>query len=219
MDNLEKAEKIREKTGVTYDEAKRALEACNYDMLDAVVYLETLGVIRGPQMGTYYTQPEMNSSEEFSRAQAEYKQNCKGGRTFGESLDSFFGWCGKILKRSMEIKFQVIRNNEELFKIPLLLLILFSIFSFGITIVVLLIGLFCDYRYRFEDIDEVKFNVNDMCDRAGEKVGEIKNDFRNKNNSNVNSNNVNYNDINNSDFNNDMNNNDIGSNDKDNINE
>lgn len=219
MDNLEKAERIREKTGVTYDEAKRALEACNYDMLDAVVYLETLGVIRGPQMGTYYTQPEMNSSEEFTRAQAEYKQNCKGGKTFGESLDSFFGWCGKVLKRSMEIKFKVIKDEEEKFSLPLLLLIVFSIVSLGTTLIILLIGLFCDYRYRFEDLDEVKFNVNDMCDRAGEKVGEIKNDFRSKNNSNVNNNDVYNNDINNSDINNDINNNDIGSNDKDNINE
>ena len=123
-------------------------------------------------------------------------------------------------KRSMEIKFQVIKNNEELFKIPLLLLILFSIFSFGLTIVVLLIGLFCDYRYRFEDIDEVKFNVNDMCDRAGEKVGEIKNDFRNKKNSDVNNNDVNYNDINSNDINcSDENNNDIDGSNKDNINE
>ena len=209
MDNLEKAERIREKTGVTYDEAKRALEACNYDMLDAVVYLETLGVIRGPQMGTYYTQPETYSSEEFSRAQEEYKQNCKGGKTFGESLDSFFSWCGKVLKRSMEIKFKVIKDEEEKFSLPLLLLIVFSIISLGATLVILLIGLFCDYRYRFEDIDEVKFNVNDMCDRAGEKVGEIKNDFRSKKNS----------DVNNDVYNNDINNNDIADDNKDNINE
>ncbi len=188
MDNFEKAEKIREKTGVTYDEAKRALEACNYDMLDAVVYLETLGKIRGPQVGTYYTEPEMYSSDEFTRAQAEYQESCKGGKSFGESLDSFFGWCGKLLKRSMEIKFKVYKDNDEKFSLPLLLLIVFSIASFGATLVVLVVGLLCDYRYRFEDLDEVKFNVNDFCDRAGEKASEIKNDFKNKNN-NVNNDN------------------------------
>ena len=42
MDQLEKVEKIREKTGVSYEDAKSALEACNYDLLDAIVYLEKL---------------------------------------------------------------------------------------------------------------------------------------------------------------------------------
>ena len=38
MDQLEKVEKIREKTGVSYEDAKDALEACNYDLLGAIVY-------------------------------------------------------------------------------------------------------------------------------------------------------------------------------------
>ena len=46
MDNLEKVERLREKADVTYDEAKRALEACNWDMLDAMIYLEALGKVK-----------------------------------------------------------------------------------------------------------------------------------------------------------------------------
>ena len=38
MDNLEKVEKLREKTGVSYEEVKEALEANNYDVLDAIIY-------------------------------------------------------------------------------------------------------------------------------------------------------------------------------------
>ena len=38
MDNLEKVEKLREKTGVSYEEAKEALEANNYDVLDAIFF-------------------------------------------------------------------------------------------------------------------------------------------------------------------------------------
>ena len=50
MDQLEKVEKIREKTGVSYEDAKSALEACNYDLLDAIVYLEKLGKIKAPEV-------------------------------------------------------------------------------------------------------------------------------------------------------------------------
>ena len=53
MDQLEKVEKIREKTGVSYEDAKSALEACNYDLLDAIVYLEKLGKIKAPEVGSW----------------------------------------------------------------------------------------------------------------------------------------------------------------------
>lgn len=40
MDNFEKVEKLREKANVSYEEAKQALENCNWDILDAMIYLE-----------------------------------------------------------------------------------------------------------------------------------------------------------------------------------
>ncbi|MBQ6716870.1 MAG: hypothetical protein IJN21_10165 [Clostridia bacterium] len=40
MTRLEMVEKIREKTGATYEEAREALEKANWDMLDAIVSLE-----------------------------------------------------------------------------------------------------------------------------------------------------------------------------------
>ena len=49
MNQLERVEKIREKTGVTYEEAKEALEAAGGDVLDAIVYLENQGKIKRPE--------------------------------------------------------------------------------------------------------------------------------------------------------------------------
>jgi NACalpha-BTF3-like transcription factor len=40
MENLEKVELVREKCNVSYEEARDALEACDYDVLDAIVMLE-----------------------------------------------------------------------------------------------------------------------------------------------------------------------------------
>ena len=48
MDKLEKAEKIREYAGVTYEEALSALEASGEDMLDAMLLLEKQGKTTGP---------------------------------------------------------------------------------------------------------------------------------------------------------------------------
>ena len=55
MDNLEKVEKLREKTGVSYEEAKAALEATNYDVLDAIIYLEKNGKVKAPEVTSYTT--------------------------------------------------------------------------------------------------------------------------------------------------------------------
>lgn len=40
MENLEKVELIREKCGVTYEVAKDVLEACDYDVLEAIIAIE-----------------------------------------------------------------------------------------------------------------------------------------------------------------------------------
>ena len=54
MDQLEKVEKIREKTGVTYEEAKAALDAAGGDVLDALVYLESKGKKPKRRYSVYY---------------------------------------------------------------------------------------------------------------------------------------------------------------------
>ena len=47
MENLEKVELIREKCGVSYEEAKNALEACDYDVLEAIIAIERTEIKKG----------------------------------------------------------------------------------------------------------------------------------------------------------------------------
>ena len=46
MNEFEKAEKLRERANVSFEEARDALKACGGDLLDAMVYLERLGHIK-----------------------------------------------------------------------------------------------------------------------------------------------------------------------------
>ena len=104
MDNLEKVEKIREKTGVSYEEAKAALEATNYDVLDAIIYLEKNGKVKAPEVTSYTTEQAQQTSTEFEQAQQEYTRDCNK-KTFGQMMDQFFSWCGRLLKKSVDSKF------------------------------------------------------------------------------------------------------------------
>ena len=52
MDKLEKVEKLREKTGVSYEDAKNDQEKCDYDLLDAIINLEKMDKVKAPQVET-----------------------------------------------------------------------------------------------------------------------------------------------------------------------
>lgn len=139
MDKLEKVEKIREKTGVSYDDAKNALEACDYDILDAIIYLEKLGKIAGPSNAVYKTTPNQSVSEEFEKAQQTYNEDCEKA-SFGQVVDKFLSWCGKVIKKGVETKFVVVHHGERAAEIPVLVLVLLMLIAFWVTIPLLITG-------------------------------------------------------------------------------
>lgn len=172
MDKLEKVEKLREKTGVTYEDARTALEACDYDMLDAIVYLEKLGKVKSPEQ-TSYTTTMQPPSREFERAQASYEDSCKKS-SIGDGVDRFISWFGDLLKKSCKSTFHVEHEGKQVVAVPLLVFILLLIFAFWITLPLMIVGLFFDYKYHFEGID--KIDVNEVCDKASAAAKNIKND-------------------------------------------
>ena len=177
MENLEKGEKIREKTGVSYEDARNALNACNNDILEAIIYLEKLGKIEAPAMTSYTTGDEnKRSSEQFADAQEKYHEDCKNTTVKG-ALNKFFNWCGELFKKCNEIKFRVTKNEEKLGEVPLLILILLIVCCFWITIPLLIIGLFFNFKYSFSGVNEVTVDINKMCDKATEACTNIKNDM------------------------------------------
>ncbi|MGN0368679.1 MAG: DUF4342 domain-containing protein [Wujia sp.] len=166
MENYEKVEKIREKTGVSYEDAKNALEACGYDMLDALVYLEKLGKIQSAQVNSFTTNAQ-DPSDSVVRAQVAYEQSCKK-KTFAECVESIFRWVGDVVKKGMEKDFVVERHGQRVMGIPIVVFILLLVFAFWITVPLLIIGLFCDCKYHFEGEHEVVQEINNLCDKASE---------------------------------------------------
>ena len=88
-------------------------------------------------------------------------------------MAKFIDWCTNVLKKTWEIKFKIRKNDEEKFSMPLLLLIVLM-FAFWITIPLLIIGMFCGYKYRFEGMETVSVNLNDLSDRASLEIEALK---------------------------------------------
>lgn len=91
MDNFEKVEKLREHANVTYEEAKEALENSNWDILDAMIYLEKNGKTRESQRAEYSTKTERCVGEVIDDGKEERRSN------FKDSMHRFAKWCSHIL--------------------------------------------------------------------------------------------------------------------------
>lgn len=182
MDHLEKVEKIREKTGVSYEDAKAALEANGYDVLDAIVYLEKQGKVPQPKISSYSTGQEQQS-DAFSQAQQTYKKDCQKKST-GDLLGRFCRFCVRLLKKSCDTTFEITRNDNQVASLPVLLLILCAIFAFWVTLPLLIVGLFFGCRYQFRGFESTSIDINDVCDKASEACENIKQDFQNQNTEN-----------------------------------
>lgn len=183
MERLEKVEKIREKTGVSYEEADKALKACGDDILDAIIYLENLGSIERRSAG-YSSNAYAGVSPEMERAQMGYEKSVKDS-SFGDNVDRFINWVKKVLKKSIDTTFVIDRKNDRFLGMPVLILVLALIFMFPVTVVLLIVGLFLDCRYRFEGVDEVRFDINGMLDKAADGAESLKRDVNNKKNNDM----------------------------------
>lgn len=178
MENLEKVEQLRERTGVSYEDAKNALDACNYDMLDALVYLEKLDKIKAPATGFYSALPNGSQSGEFTEAQENYNKSCNK-ESVGSACNKFFDWCRKLIRKGNETTFQVERHGKVKASIPVTILALLFLFCFWLTIPALIVGLFMDCKYSFLGFSSTTVDINDICSKASETCRNIKRDFQN----------------------------------------
>ena len=179
MENFEKVEKLREKTGVTYEEAKKVLEEKNYDMLDAIIELERQGKVAAPSEGAYTTgaSQDMEYVKKFEIAQKQYEKDCNKNN-FKEGFRRIADFCRTIFRKSLEIDFCINKDNKKVASVPLLVLVLLLLGFFWITVPLIIIGLFLGITYSFTGVDKVILDVNDVCDKASQTAESIKNEFK-----------------------------------------
>lgn len=172
MDNFEKVEKIREKTGVSYEEAKAALEANNYDILDAVIYLEKQGKTGSSAGSAQY-------STSWKQNQIVPVEQKKEEREASDSIGAFFAWLGSLVKKSWENHFVIEKGGREVGSMPVLILILLMMGFFWVVVPLMIVGLFFDFRYHFKGGSKIEVDLNEFCDKAKGACSDIKQEFKN----------------------------------------
>lgn len=87
---LEKVDQVRERTGVTYAEAKNALEIANGDVLEAIIYIENI-------------------------KEADAKENSK---IKAESIEEFKKWLKDLINKGNITRIRISKDEKEIVDVP-----------------------------------------------------------------------------------------------------
>ena len=153
MDRFEMAETLRKKAGISYRDAKEALEAAGWDMPQA---MENLQRGRGDRK-----ESEMGSTKSSGKA-----ANAAGW------LASAFKWMGETIQRGNRNYFFVTRDKKQVFEITVTVAVLLFLLLHGLFVLIILIGLLAGYRCKFISEAEDKAFREDIK-AAGDTAEEI----------------------------------------------
>ena len=154
MDHYEMVENLRTKANVTYEEAKAALEASDWDMLDALVLLESEGKVNGA--------PEFTTKEKTDDA----RQTIRNGKG---SLSKLGAWIRKMITLGNQNQFVISRKGSELVAMPLTVMALLTVLVWPFSLIVLFAGFFLGTRYAFRGPD-INATVSDFVNKAQNKA-------------------------------------------------
>ncbi len=174
MERMEKVEKLRERANVSYEEAKAALEANEWDLLDAMVALEKAGKTGAPKQQNYstsYDQHEEYIPVKKTVEEQQKKDQPRPGRTIRQMFRRFFDIC-------RDNAFCITHKGNEIVRMPLLAAVVILLFTWKIAIPVMLVALLFGIRYNFEGKDDLK-EANAFMETAGNAAESLKEGFMN----------------------------------------
>jgi hypothetical protein len=152
--SLELIEKLKEKVNISYADAKEALEKCNGDLVDALIYLE---------------------KENKIKAEPEAPGSCGEKKTSG-----FWEATKRGIKRCNDTRVVISKNDDTILNISLTIFIILGLVATPFVLVVLLLLLFTGHRFRVRtaEFNETKINktfdnISDAATKVTDKVTEI----------------------------------------------
>lgn len=160
MDRLDKAERLRERANVSYEEAKDALERAGDDLLDAMLILEKEGKVKKPEQSTYSTSYE--NQMDYVKVQEkvdEQKKSAPSARSIG-----------RMIRRGIHFvthtSFYITREEKILFAMPSWVFALIVASMWKIVLPAMIVAMLFKIRYYFEGDDNTEA-ANDFLSKAG----------------------------------------------------
>ena len=171
MDKFELVERLVKTTGVSFEDAKNALEASGWDLLDAAVWLEKNGKVEN-KSASYNSNPAQQQEQENVKQEStrgEYRRERHGS---GNHVLS--GIIGKVKNILLDNDLVLVKQNGEVFlDIPIwltaILLIVFTWPFIGVLVLVFVLG----FRLRLQGPDLGGAKVNAVLTGIENQLGNL----------------------------------------------
>lgn len=173
MERNEMIEVLMVKANVSREEAQEVLEICNWDLLDSVIYLERRGKVENNETTTII---EVKAEEQEKKEENKKHEEKFGG--IGEVIGRMFKFLGKFIRKGNENFFEVRKENEKPIRISLTISLLLLIFLSLPCIILLIVGLFCGYKYSISGPSMNYEGVNTVFEEVSKSADTIKKDFK-----------------------------------------
>lgn len=174
MDRFELMEKLVKTTGAGYEDAKNALEATGWDLLDAAVWLEKNGKIEN-RSARFNTDPEQQKQEEESVKQENTaNEQSSSERRYSRRGTVVSGILAKIKNILIDNDLVLCKQSGEVFlDIPIWLAILLLVIAFWPSIFVLALVFFLGFRIRLQGPDIGSDKVNRIIHLIEQSIGSL----------------------------------------------
>lgn len=139
MEQYEMAELLRDKAKVSYDEARKALEKSDWDMLRAMVALEQEGKLGAPH-------------DAGSGAQGAPQDKPRTENVLIKALNWFTG----LIDKGNQHRFIIEKDDRQAGSMTVTVFVVLLLMLHGFTFFLLLLGLLMGYRYRFVSAAQIK---------------------------------------------------------------
>lgn len=195
--NLELVEKLVEKTGLSYTEAKAALEKTDWDILEALIMLESEGKISKGKTNAYTTNQSQNESEENAQEDEDYRcrhhhhhnhdhrdsersrETCENFKSTGKS---FCEYMKDIFDKGNTNHLVMQRRGRVMLELPVTVFVILLIFCFWVVLPLIIISLFFGCRYSFSGSELGRDKVNNAMGKATDIADDIKREFKSNDN-------------------------------------
>lgn len=164
----EQIEKVAQFSGVTWDEARSALEQTEGSPLDAVLLLEGRGRSAPVPGGAYSTRAGVQPEEPVGASGLPLPRKKAAHRNYtarevGDAVKSFLRNCTKITV-------DIWRGEDLLAGVPLVVCVLLFVVAFRLMLVLALVGLALRCRYHISGWEGNTADINRTMDRVTETV-------------------------------------------------
>ena len=176
MERVEMIEKLMEKTNVTREEAEKALEKVNWDLLDAIIYVER-SKKEAEESSYVHESTEVITLEKghYKEEKTNKNESCGG---IGTIIGRIFKFIGKAIKKGNENFFEISKESEKPIRISLTISVLLLLIAFAPVVVLLIVGLFVGYKYSVTGPNIKSSTANEIFEQASKSANDIKGDFK-----------------------------------------